>query len=103
VAEELLTPQDAAQRLDLAVTTLYDWLGRSKAGLFILGGERVSIRCYQTGPQRQGRIRIPAGEIDRLLELMRVVTKAPPRRRPHVHPKALPGIVVALGRPELQG
>lgn len=101
MADELLTPQDAARRLGLAVTTLYDWLGRSELGLLVLGGERATIKHYQTGPKRQGRIRIPASEIDRILSLMRVHTKALPRpRKPSVRRDEFPGITVALGRPD---
>ncbi len=97
--EELLSPQQAAQRLSLAVTTLYDWLGRSELGLLVIGGERVTICYYQTGAKRQGRIRIPASEVDRLLALMQVKVNAPLPRRPSIRSDALPGITVALGRP----
>jgi hypothetical protein len=100
VGEELLTPQDAARRLGLAVTTLYDWLGRSTAGLLIVGGERTIIEHYQTGPKQQGRIRIPASEVARLLSLMRVQPQFSQPRRPSVRRDALPGITVPLGRPE---
>jgi hypothetical protein len=99
VPEELLTPRAASQRLGVAVTTLYDWLGRSELGLFALAGVRVTICYHQTGPKQQGRIRIPASEIDRLLTLMRVDPKCPPPRRPTVRPDSFPGINVALGRP----
>jgi hypothetical protein len=100
VSDDLLTPQDAARRLGLAVTTLYDWLGRSTVGLLSIGGERTSIEHYQTGPKQQGRIRIPAREIDRLLSLMRVQPQLSQPRRPSVCRDALPGITVPLGRPE---
>lgn len=100
VRDDLLTPQDAASRMGVAVTTLYDWMGRSSVGLLVIGGERVTIDHYQTGPNRQGRIRIPASEIDRLLELMRVRPQRAISRRPTLDRGNLPGITVPLGRPD---
>lgn len=100
MADKLLTPRDAAKRLGLAVTTLYDWLGRSAVGVLVIAGERITITRYQTGPKKQGRIRIPASEIDRLLSLMQVQPQLSQPRRASVCRDALPGITVPLGRPD---
>ena len=99
MADQLLTPQQAASRLGVSVTTLYDWLGRSTAGLLVVSGERISIDYFQTGARQQGRIRIPADEIDRLLELMRV-RPVNSRPRPRLNHAELPGITVKLGKPD---
>jgi len=96
----LLTAKEAALRLGVSVTTLYAWLGLSDTSLLVIRGQWTTIRYYQTGPQGQGRIRIPASEIDRLLTLMQVNPKVSPPRRSIVRGDTLPGITVALGRPE---
>src|SRR5438034_1448548 len=54
-----------------AVATLYDWLQQSDQGLFVLRGQPVTIAYGQGGPQGQGRIRIAAREVARLLDLLR--------------------------------
>jgi hypothetical protein len=59
----------------------------------------VTINYLQGGPQGQGRIKIEAGEVERLKELMRVRPQAPPPRRLPVRRDAYPGITVPLGRP----
>ena len=63
MAEELLSAREAARRLGLAVTSLYDWLGRSDRGLLVLRGRRVTIHYLQTGARGQGRIKIEAAEV----------------------------------------
>lgn len=95
---QLLSVQQAAARLGVQPATLYDWLGQSDHGLFVLRGSPATIAYYQGGPHGQGRIRILAVEVERLLELMRVrpCTKVA-RRNPQ--PKTFPGIDVPLGRP----
>jgi hypothetical protein len=100
VSDELLTAAAAAVRLGITVTTLYDWLGRSRVGELEIRGRRVTIDYLQAGARGQGRIRIEAHEVERLRELMRVATIAPPppRRAPLRH-DSFPGIVVPLGRP----
>jgi hypothetical protein len=96
----MLTPKQAASRLGVTTTTLYDWLGRSRRGLFVLHGQPVTVEFFQTGAEGQGRILIPATEIARLKELMRVPVERIRIRRPPA-PRALyPGITVPLGRPD---
>jgi hypothetical protein len=97
---DLLTPREAARRIGLAVTTLYDWLGRSRRGLLVIHGQQVTIRFSQTGPRAQGRIRISADEIERLLELLRVPEQPVPTRHTPVRRDSFPGITVPLGRPK---
>ena len=79
--------------------TVYDWLGRSRRGFFVLRGRVVMVEYYQTGAKGQGKIRIPAREVDRLKELMRVPVEPARARRPPVRPDKFPGITVPLGRP----
>lgn len=100
VSEELLTPRQAAARLGITVTTLYDWLGQSDHGLLRIRGELVTIRYFQGGPQGQGRIRIEAAEVERILESMRVHPQVIRIRRPPIRRTLYPGITVPLGRPE---
>lgn len=98
--EELLTTREAAQRLGLAVPSLYDWLGRSDRGMLVLRGRPVTIAYLQGGPQGQGRIRIEAGEVERLKDLLRVYPQPPRPRRLPVRRDRFPGITVPLGRPD---
>lgn len=99
--DELLTVAQAAARLGLRPTTLYDWLGRVDYGLLEIRGARITIEYFQGGPKGQGAIRIEAREVQRLKELMRVTPKAPPVRRPSGPiTKSYPGISVPLGRPD---
>jgi hypothetical protein len=95
---ELLDPRTAAQRLGITVTCLYDWLGQSRRGKLVIRGQPVTICYFQGGPKGQGRIRIDASEIDRLLEFMRVKTQPLPSRRPPLPIIQYPGIHVILGR-----
>lgn len=100
MSDELLTAAEAARRLGITVTTLYDWLGRSRVGELEIRGRRVTINYLQAGAKGQGRIRIEAREIDRLRELMRVQTLPIVRRAPRTTPTHWPGISVPLGRPD---
>src|SRR5438128_773329 len=100
MAEELLSARAAARRLGLAVATLYDWLGRSDRGLLVLRGRPLRIAYLQGGPRGQGRIRIEAGEVERLKDLMRVRPRPDRPRRPPLRRDSFPGITVPLGRPE---
>jgi hypothetical protein len=95
----LLSTKEASLRLGIAPTTLYDWLGRSDHGMLVIRGEPVKIRYFQGGPAGQGRIRIEAEEVDRLLELTRVVPQQMLIRKTPVPRDVYPGIVVRLGRP----
>jgi len=100
MSDELLSALEAARRLGIAVTSLYDWLGQSDRGLFVLRAQRVSINYLQTGPRGQGRIKLEAREVERLKDLLRVQPQqAIPRRRP-IRRDTFPGITVDLGRPD---
>jgi len=98
--EEFLTAQEAARRLGIAAASLYDWLGQSDRGLLVIRGQPVTIDYLQGGPQGQGRIRIEAGEVERLKNLMRVRPQPGLPRRPPIRQCSFPGITVPLGRPE---
>lgn len=95
----LLSACEAARRLGIATTSLYQWLGDSDAGTFRIRGEFVRIAYFQGGPQGQGRIRIETNEVERLLDLMRSrpVSRLP--RQPAIRRDSFPGISVRLGRP----
>jgi excisionase family DNA binding protein len=99
MSDELLTAAEAARRLGITATTLYDWLGRSRIGELEIRGRRVTIDYLQGGARGQGRIRIEAAEVARIRELMRVVPQVPVPRRPPVRAMSFPGITVPLGRP----
>jgi transposase-like protein len=96
---ELLCVKEAARRLGIAATSLYDWLSQSDHGLLVIRGQSVTVDYYQAGPQGQGRIRIEAAEVERIKELMRVRPQPIPVRRPQIHHATFPGITVTLGRP----
>lgn len=98
-ADDLLSPAEAAHRLGITVTTLYDWLGRSDRGLLVIRGLPVTIEYLQGGPAGQGRIRIERGEAERIRELMRVRPQTIRIRRPPLPQRLFPGITVPLGRP----
>ncbi|HEY2785870.1 MAG TPA: hypothetical protein VGJ05_12950 [Fimbriiglobus sp.] len=95
----LLSTRDASRSLGIATATLYGWLGLSKQGRLVLNGQPVTITYYQTGARGQGRIRIPAGEVDRLLSLMLAKPILPTVGVPSVRAHFFPGITVPLGRP----
>jgi hypothetical protein len=40
---DLLDPREAAHRLEISVTSLYDWLGQSDRGLLMIRGQSVTI------------------------------------------------------------
>ncbi|MCG6157272.1 helix-turn-helix domain-containing protein [Rubinisphaera margarita] len=94
-----LTAQEAAERLGISVLTLYDWLAQSNRGKFMLRGQAFSIDYLQGGRRGQGRIRIEADEIDRMLDAMRVKPRQRPRRRVPMPQQHYPGITVKLGYP----
>jgi hypothetical protein len=98
--EEMLSAREAARRLGLAVSSLYDWLGQSDRGLLMIRGQLVTISYLQGGPQGQGRIRIEASEVERLRDLMRVRPQPLRARRAPIHRDVFPGITVTLGRPD---
>lgn len=96
---ELLSAQQAAGRLGITTTTLYDWLGQSRRELLVIRGQRTSISYYQGGSKGQGRIKIEAEEVERLKELMRVRSTRTVTRSARIQRDAFPGINVHLGRP----
>jgi hypothetical protein len=97
--DQLLSTQEAARRLDVSVLTLYGWLGLSDCGLLVIRGQRTLIDYMQGGAKGEGRIKISAGEVERIKELMRVRPRLAPIRRPPTKNCFFPGIVVPLGRP----
>ena len=98
-SDQLLDADKSARRLGITRTCLYDWLGQSDRGLLVIRGQPVTVNYFQGGPRGQGRIRIEASEIERLMELMRVVPQAYVPRRLPVRTTNFPGITVPLGRP----
>lgn len=102
MADELLSAKEAAQRLGIALASLYGWLGESDQGTLVIRGHPVTINYLQGGPQGQGRIKLPASEVERLMDLMRVRPRRVLPRRPSVRQEVFPGIVVKLGRPRQQ-
>ena len=98
-SEVLLSADEAARRLGMATTTLYDWLAQSDQCTLSIRGRAVTVDYLQGGPKGQGRIKIAAQEVERLLDLMRVGPQnGAPRRSPN-RPRSFPGITVKLGRP----
>lgn len=100
MAGDLLSAEEAARRLGVKRTTLYDWLGMSRTGSLVIRGQPVSVDFFQSGSKGQGSIKIESSEVDRIKELMRVRPRHVPQRRPPVHRDNFPGITVPLGRPD---
>ena len=96
----LLCYADAAERLGIAVLTLYDWLGQSDEGEFQIRGEQVTIEYFQGGRRGQGRIKIFEKEVDSLLNLMRVHPSSKRTRQPPKPKRTLQHITASLGRPD---
>ncbi len=99
MTDELLSTKEAARRLGIAPTSLYDWLARSDAGTLVICGEPLTIDYFQGGAKGQGRIRIEAQEVQRLKEAMRVRPRPVQQRRPPTRRHHYPGITVELGDP----
>lgn len=97
--DQLLSTQEAARRLGISVLTIYGWLDLSNRGLLVIRGQQAVIGYLQGGPKGQGRIKISAGEVERVKELMRVRPRLAPIRRPPTKNCFYPGITVQLGRP----
>jgi hypothetical protein len=100
MSSDLLSTDEAAQRLGMSRATIYQWLAESDAGTFVLRGCPVSINYFQTGARGRGRIMIEAGEVERLKDLMRVKPnsgrpRAPPKKRSNLR-----YISAKLGRPD---
>lgn len=100
MSRELLSSHEAARRLGVSPTTLYDWLAQSDAGTFMIRGQPVVICYYQGGRRGQGRIKIDGQEVERLLALMRVSPIPPQARRPPSKKTSLNHITTQLGRPD---
>jgi len=84
MSTKLLNSEQAADALGISVPTLYDWLSQSDRGEFAIRGVPVTISYLQGGRRGQGRIKVSAKEVERLLELMRVSPKPKkklPKRR----------------------
>lgn len=97
---QTLSAGEAASRLGISVLTLYDWLGQSDGGEFVLRGQEVTIEYFQGGRRGQGRIRILQSEVDRLLNLMKVRPKSQPIRRSPRPNQPKRHITATLGRPD---
>lgn len=100
MSSRLLSAHEAALRLGIVVSSLYDWLARSDGGNFIIRGQPFTIEYFQGGARGQGRIQIPESEIERILEAMRVHPQPARRRAAPIQIRRLPGITVPLGRPD---
>ena len=100
MSDELLPAQEAARRLGISVASLYDWLSQSDHGEFFVRGQPVTIDYLQGGPKGQGRIKIEAGELERLKDLQRVRPRLVEKRRPPKRREQYPGIYVELGDPD---
>jgi len=99
MADEYVQPSEAARRLGISVTTLYDWLSQSDYGMLKIRGEAVTIEYLQSGPAGHGRIRIGSAEIVKIMECMRVRPAGTVVRHPPMKQSDYPGITVPLGRP----
>jgi len=95
----LFSAELAAEQLGVSVPTLYGWLNQSDVGEFIIRGIPTTIEYYQGGRRGQGRIKMHAQEVERLLSMMRVVPKMPSRRRNTPKKTTLRYITGKLGRP----
>ena len=54
MSEELLTAAEAARRLGVTTTTLYDWLGRSRIGALEIRGQNTVIQYFPGGARGRG-------------------------------------------------
>ena len=97
---DLLSTNDAAQRLGVSRASLYEWLSQSDSGELVIRGQPVTIEYLQGGPKGQGRIRIEATEIERLKDLQRVRPNPVRKRRSPRRRERYPGIYVELGDPD---
>ena len=96
MADELLSTTDAARRLGISRSALYDWLSQSNVGQFMLRGQSVTIEYLQGGTGAKD-VWIEAREVERLKELMRFSRVR--CCRDDLPSKRTPGILVKLGRP----
>lgn len=101
MSHEFLSVKEAASRLGIQPTTLYEWLGRSRYGLLEIRGQQFVIEYFQSGAKGQGRIQIPASEVERLRESMHVPLQTSVAHKRPTSQTSFPGITVPLGRPKL--
>ena len=99
MAHVFLTTTEAAERLGISTSRLYEWLGLSGVGKFKIRGQMVTIDYFQGGAMGQGRIRIAVAEVERLIELTRVRPAPSISGRPTMKRVVYPGITVELGKP----
>jgi hypothetical protein len=99
MTDELLSTSEAARRLGIAATSLYDWLAQSDAGTLVIRGQQVTVDYLQGGAKGQGRIKIDVREVERLKDLMRVHPHPSHQRRLPTRQESYPGITVTLGCP----
>ena len=97
--ENLIAAHEAASRLAMSVTSLYDWLSLSDQGMLVIRGQRATIHYFQGEPRGQGRIKLEVAEIERIKELMRVRPRHSRQGLAPIRHDAFPGITVPLGRP----
>lgn len=98
--DHLCSAREAARRLGISTTCLYDWLGQSDRGVLVLRGKPITVDYFQTGRQGQGRIQIEVREIERIREALRVRPQPLVQRRLPTVQSQWPGIHVPLGRPD---
>jgi len=98
----LLSTDEAAERLGITRSTLYDWLAQSDSGEFMIRGQAETINYFQGGRRGQGRIKFEEREINRLLTRMKVQPKEnKPRQLPKQKRKSdFQYIKVKPGRPD---
>jgi hypothetical protein len=100
MTDELLSSSEAAARLGIAAATFYGWLSQSDAGDFVIRGEAVTIHYFQGGRKGQGRIKIAAAEVDRLLAMMAVSPRPTPKRQSPRPKSSMQHITATPGRPD---
>jgi hypothetical protein len=100
MSRELLSSGEAARRLGISIPRLYEWLALSDRGDFLLRGAPITIDYFQGGARGQGRIRIAAREVDRLLDLMRVKPVQRRKRQSPTRRSTLRHITAKPGRPD---
>ena len=99
-SSHLLSAQETAERLGIAISTLYDWLSQSDYGQLVIRGQSVSVDYFQGGSRGEGKIQIEVAEVERIKDLMRVKPKLAPRQRTVSRHPRLPHIRGPLGRPD---
>ena len=99
MSDDLLSTNEAAQRLGISRATMYQWLAESDAGALVIRGQPITIDYLQGGAKGQGRIKMESEEVERLKDLMRVKPRIRTSRHLPTCVQSYPGITVELGRP----